>query len=82
MKKPSNDTLASSIERVLQMEATGQAKGSELEAVKARQLKASRFIQARALAAIKSQPAEKGLRSVSALILAWKHELYLLGADR
>ena len=50
-----------------------------LEAVKARQLKAARFVQSRALEVVKNVPGEKGLKAVAALHIAWKHELVLLG---
>ena len=51
----------------------------DMQAVRARQLKAARFLQARALEALQSLPAEKGVRAAAALSIAWKHELLLLG---
>jgi len=50
-----------------------------LEAVRARQLKAVRFLQAKAIEVIRDQPPEKAVRAASALNIAWKHELLLLG---
>ena len=51
----------------------------ELDAVRERQLKAARFLQARAIEALKQLPAEKAVRAASALSIGWKHELLLLG---
>lgn len=51
----------------------------ELKAVKERQLQGARFLQARALEALKSLPPERGIRAANALATAWKHELLLLG---
>jgi hypothetical protein len=51
----------------------------DMQAVRARQLKAARFLQARALEALQSLPAEKGVKAAAALSIAWKHELLLLG---
>jgi ATPase subunit of ABC transporter with duplicated ATPase domains len=51
----------------------------EMEAVRERHLKEARFLQARALQALKDLPPEKGIRAASALNVAWKHELLLLG---
>ncbi len=50
-----------------------------IQAVKARQLKATRFVQSRTLEVLKNTPGEKGLKAVAALNIAWKHELVLLG---
>ena len=50
-----------------------------MQAVRARQLKAARFLQARALEVLQSLPAEKGVKAAAALNIAWKHELLLLG---
>jgi ATPase subunit of ABC transporter with duplicated ATPase domains len=51
----------------------------EMDAVRERHLKEARFLQARALQALKDLPPEKGIRAASALSVAWKHELLLLG---
>jgi hypothetical protein len=51
----------------------------ELEAVRQRQLKESRFLLARSLQVLKDQPPERGIRAASAINVAWKHELLLLG---
>jgi hypothetical protein len=51
----------------------------ELEAVRQRQLKESRFLQARAIQVLKDQPPEQGIRAATALNIAWKHEMFLLG---
>lgn len=51
----------------------------ELKAVRERQLQGARFLQARALEALKTLPPDKGIRAAAALQIAWKHELLLLG---
>lgn len=51
----------------------------EMEKVRQRHLKEARFLQSRALQALKDQPPEKGIRAAGALNIAWKHELLLLG---
>lgn len=51
----------------------------ELKAVKERQLQGARYLQARALEALKGLPPERGIRAANALATAWKHELLLLG---
>ena len=51
----------------------------ELEAVRQRQLKESRFLLARSLQVLKDEPPERGIRAASAINVAWKHELLLLG---
>ena len=51
----------------------------ELEAVRQRHLKEARFLQARALQALKALPPERGIRAAAALSIAWKHELLILG---
>ena len=68
--------------RKLDEDARKQAEkkaGAELEAVRERQLQGARFLHARALEALKSLPPEKGVRAASALSIAWKHELLILG---
>ena len=50
-----------------------------LEVVHARQLKASRYLQARAVEAMTGLPPEKAIKAASALNIGWKHELLLLG---
>jgi len=51
----------------------------EMEVVRKRHLQEARFLQARALQALKDLPPERGIRAASALSIAWKHELLLLG---
>ena len=51
----------------------------EMGAVRERHLKEARFLQARALQALKDLSPEKGIRAAAALNIAWKHELLLLG---
>ena len=51
----------------------------EMGAVRERHLKEARFLQARALQALKELPPEKGIRAATALGVAWRHELLLLG---
>ena len=51
----------------------------EMGAVRERHLKEARFLQARALQALKDLSPEKGIRAAAALSIAWKHELLLLG---
>ena len=50
-----------------------------MQEVRERHLREARFLQARALQALKDLPPEKGIRAASALNVAWKHELLLLG---
>jgi ABC-type branched-subunit amino acid transport system ATPase component len=50
-----------------------------LEVVHARQLKASRYLQSKAVEAMKSLPPEKAIKAAAALNIGWKHELLLLG---
>ena len=50
-----------------------------LEAVRERQLKAARIVQARALEAMRILPPERAIKAAAALQIAWKHELLLLG---
>lgn len=71
-------------ERVTEMEEKARETSEEeavdeLKAVHERQLQAARFLQARAIEALKKLPPEKGIRAASALQTAWKHELLLLG---
>jgi hypothetical protein len=51
----------------------------EMDAVRERQLKAARYVQSRALEAMRALPAEKGAKLAAALNIGWKHELLLLG---
>jgi len=51
----------------------------EMGAVRERHLKEARFLQARALQALKDLPPEKGIRAAAALGIAWRHELLILG---
>ena len=50
-----------------------------LEVVHARQLKATRYLQSKAVEAMKSLPPEKAVKAAAALNIGWKHELLLLG---
>ena len=50
-----------------------------LEVVHARQLKAARYLQSKAVEAMKNLPAERAVKAASALNIGWKHELLLLG---
>ena len=50
-----------------------------MDAVRERQLKAARYLQSRALEAMKDQAPERAIRAASALAIGWKHELLLLG---
>ncbi len=52
---------------------------NSLEVVHARQLKAARYLQAKAVEAMKSLPPEKAVKAAAALNIGWKHELLLLG---
>jgi len=51
----------------------------DLEAVRDRQLKATRLVQTRALEAIRSLPPDRAVKAAAVLNIAWKHELLLLG---
>jgi hypothetical protein len=71
-------------ERIAEIERKARERAEEkavdeLEAVRQRQLKESRFLLARSLQVLKSQAPEKGIRAAAALNIAWKHELLLLG---
>lgn len=71
-------------ERLAEADARARQRAQEkavndLEEVYARHLKEVRFLQARALQVLKDQPPERGIRAASALAIAWKHELLLLG---
>jgi hypothetical protein len=66
----------------LQVQARQESEKRAVESLKAvheRQLKAARFLQAKAIEVLQGQPAEKGIRAAGALNVAWKHELLLLG---
>ena len=52
---------------------------NDMEAVRERQLRAARYVQTRALEAMKALPAERAAKLASALSIGWKHELLLLG---
>src|SRR5688572_27623752 len=71
-------------ERIAEIERKARERAEEkavdeLEAVRQRQLKESRFLLARSLQVLKSQPPERGIRAAAAINIAWKHELLLLG---
>jgi hypothetical protein len=71
-------------ERLRTLEAEAREKSDKkavetLEAVRERQLKAARFLMAKALEAMAKLPPEQAIRAAPALSIAWKHELLLLG---
>ena len=66
------------IERKAQARVEAKAV-DEMEAVKLRQLQTVRLLQSRALQCLKDQPPEVGIRAASAISIALKHELLLLG---
>lgn len=71
-------------ERVAELEERARQESEEdaveeLKAVRERQLQGARFLQARALEALKTLPPDKGIRASNALQVAWRHELLLLG---
>ena len=71
-------------QRLDQIERKAQARVEaravdEMEAVKLRQLQTVRLLQSRALQCLKDQPPEVGIRAASAISIALKHELLLLG---
>ena len=71
-------------ERIAELERKARERAEEkavdeLEAVRQRQLKESRFLLARSLQVLKTQPPERGIRAAAAINIAWKHELLLLG---
>ena len=60
--------------------ATDKKLVSDLQAVRERQLQQARFLQAQALKALKELPPEKALKaSASALSVAWRQEMLILG---
>lgn len=60
--------------------ATDKKLVADLQAVRERQLMEARALRGVALKAMKEMPAEKALKAVaSALSVAWRHELLLLG---
>ena len=71
-------------DRLMTLEAQSRKRAEDkavddLQAVHERQLKGVRFLQAKALEALGRLPPEKGIRAATALSIAWKHELLLLG---
>mgnify|MGYP001588538854 CR=1 FL=1 len=50
-----------------------------LDAVRGRQLKVARLLQARALEALRRLSPEKAVKAAAAVSIGWKHELLLLG---
>ena len=71
-------------ERIAKLETQAREKVEEktvdqMQEVRERHLREARFLQARALQALKDLPPEKGVRAAAALNIAWKHELLLLG---
>jgi ATPase subunit of ABC transporter with duplicated ATPase domains len=71
-------------ERIAALEEEGRRKAEaraldEIEKVRERHLKEARFLQARALQALRDLPPEKGVRAANALATAWRHELLILG---
>jgi len=59
--------------------ATDKKLVGELQAVREQQLREVRFLRAEALKAMKGLSPEKAIKIASALAIAWKHELLLLG---
>ena len=71
-------------ERIAEIERQARERAEEkavdeLEAVHKRQLQGTRFLQACGLRVLKELPPERAIRAASALNIAWKHELLLLG---
>jgi DNA-binding Lrp family transcriptional regulator len=71
-------------DRIAKLEEEGRRKAEvkaldEIEKVRERHLKEARFLQARALQALRDLPPEKGIRAANALATAWRHELLILG---
>ena len=60
-------------------ERTERKAVDDMEAVRERQLKSARYLQARALEALRDLPPAQAGRVAQALNIAWKHELLLLG---
>lgn len=60
--------------------ATDKKLVADLQAVRERQLQQARFLQGQALKALKELPPEKALKAAaSALSVAWRQEMLLLG---
>jgi len=59
--------------------ATDRRLVSDLQAVRERQLKEARFLQAQALRAMKDATPKEAVKVAAALNIGWKHELLLLG---
>ena len=59
--------------------ATDKKLVSDLQAVREQQLREVRFLRSEALKAMKGLTPEKAIKIASALSIAWRHELLLLG---
>ncbi len=68
----------SELERMAREQFEQEAR-SELKAVRERHLKGARALQGKALEALRDLPPERAVRVASALSVAWKHELLILG---
>jgi len=71
-------------ERIRALEKDARQKSEKraqdaLEAVRERQLKQARFVQAQALSAMKEATPKDAVKIAAALAIGWKHELLLLG---
>ena len=71
-------------DRVRELEAQARAKSEkraveDMAAVREGHLKTARFLQVRAIEALRSMPLAKAADAVRALDLGWKHEMLLLG---
>ena len=60
-------------------EATDEKLAADMQAVRERQLKEARYVQAFSLKAMQTLPPEKAFKAAQALAVGWKHELLLLG---
>lgn len=59
--------------------ATDKKLVADLQAVREQQLREVRYLRAEAIKGMKNLSPEKAVRFASALNIAWKHELFLLG---
>jgi transcriptional regulator with XRE-family HTH domain len=59
--------------------ATDRKLVQDLQAVREQQLREVRFLRAEAIKAMKGLTPERAVKLASALNIAWKHELFLLG---
>lgn len=71
-------------ERLRELEQKAREKSEkriveEMDAVRDRHIKAARILQAKALDALRTLPADQAIRAAAALSIGWKHELLILG---